>query len=157
MIKSIKSIYVNQPNGSTVTASFSGSTRFSLFFFLTDVLCIPNFTFNLISITKLISALNYQLIFQNDKCLIQEENSLKKIGLARVQSGLYYLVDPAIPWPRFTCNNVHVNTSSSVFDTRHSRLGHVLFDIQALLHKHHPSIPCNKVVACDACHFANQK
>ena len=84
VFKSINSINVKLPNGSSVLASYSGTMHFSDDLILTDVLYIPEFTFNLISITKLTNSLSCQLIFSPNHCLIQERHSLKTIGSAEV-------------------------------------------------------------------------
>nr|KYP55088.1 hypothetical protein KK1_001293 [Cajanus cajan] len=43
--------------------------------YLTDVLYIPCFNYNLISICKLCKILSYNLIFTNTKCYLQELES----------------------------------------------------------------------------------
>nr|KYP68435.1 hypothetical protein KK1_022059 [Cajanus cajan] len=67
---SIKPIVVRLPNGQEVFATHSGLVKFSETLFLSDVLYIPSFTFNLISISKLVSSLNCILTFSSNKCLI---------------------------------------------------------------------------------------
>ena len=59
----IKPILVQLPNGSYVTANYSGRVTFSDDVFLTNVLYISDFNFNLIYLQCMISSLNCILIF----------------------------------------------------------------------------------------------
>lgn len=54
----VKPIHVKLPNGNVVLACHSGSIQLSSTFILHDVLHIPNFSYNLISVHKLASAMN---------------------------------------------------------------------------------------------------
>jgi len=87
----IKPVQINLPNGTHVFAHFSGSVQISPNFVIHDVLYIPNFKFNLLSISKLMTSLNYFLIFSNENYYIQETRSLKTIGLGKLKQGLYHL------------------------------------------------------------------
>jgi len=60
-----------------------------------NVLYIPCFTFNLLSITKLIDKLSFVLTFDSNGCHIQDKNSLKIIGYAKMQDRLYILRIPS--------------------------------------------------------------
>nr|KYP39800.1 hypothetical protein KK1_038865 [Cajanus cajan] len=66
--KFIKPIHVNLPNGNSILASISGTIHFSPFLYLTDVLYLPNFQYNLISVSKLTSVLNCTLTFSDNSC-----------------------------------------------------------------------------------------
>ena len=46
---------------------------------------------NLISVSKLCREQNCKLQFEADMCIIQEKNTLRRIGLAKEKHGLYYL------------------------------------------------------------------
>lgn len=59
----INPIIVKLPTGQHVTATHFGMVKFTESLYLVDVLYIPTFTFNLISIFKLVSFLKCQLIF----------------------------------------------------------------------------------------------
>ena len=69
MYKKVRHIYVRLPNGACVNAQYMGTIHFSLDFYLTDVLYMPKFTFNLILVTKVILVLNCQLIFHSEPYL----------------------------------------------------------------------------------------
>ncbi|KHN48800.1 hypothetical protein glysoja_030570, partial [Glycine soja] len=59
------------------------TVKFSQNFIIHDVLIVPEFKFNLLSISKLIFSLKYILIFYDFFCTIQERSTLRMIGLAR--------------------------------------------------------------------------
>lgn len=72
-------------------ARYSGTVTFSLGFTAQDVLFMAEFNMNLLSVTKLYFDLDCIVIFNNAKCLIQENRSLKMIGSIDLVEGLYYL------------------------------------------------------------------
>ena len=84
----IKPVNINLPNGSLVIAHYLGIVQFSPNLIIHNVLYVPHVHFNLISISKLISTCHYTLTFSIDSCTIQEVNSLKMIGLAKLKEGL---------------------------------------------------------------------
>ena len=56
--KMINPINVHLPNGSQLTCSYFGTIHFNNLLYLHNVLYIPEFSFNLISVTKLTKSLN---------------------------------------------------------------------------------------------------
>ena len=64
----IKHVLITLPNGNQITTNISGTVIFSPSFYLTKVLYIPTFIFNLISILKLTNTLPCNLIFSATKC-----------------------------------------------------------------------------------------
>jgi len=68
--REINPIVVRQPTGQQVIATHSRTVKFTEFLHLEDVLYLPSFNFNLISISKLVSALNCNLTFFPNSCLI---------------------------------------------------------------------------------------
>jgi len=59
----INPISIKLPNGNQVFANYSGSDFISQDHVLDNVLYIPNFTFNLLSVTKLIDNLSCVIVF----------------------------------------------------------------------------------------------
>lgn len=86
--KKIPSIIVRLPNGQQTLATHSGTMQLIDSLILTNVLSLPNFTFNLMSISKLASSLSCKLFFCADKCLIQDIANHKMIGTIDVEDGL---------------------------------------------------------------------
>nr|KYP35679.1 hypothetical protein KK1_043267 [Cajanus cajan] len=79
------------PNGNSVVAHFVGTIKLLESLSIVNVLFLPQFTFNLIYISKLCLALNCTLTFGPNYCIIQEKEHLKKIGSTDQVDGLYYL------------------------------------------------------------------
>ena len=92
-IKSPKKPRINLPNGETVNITHTGEVRLNNNMVLKEVLCVPEFKHNLLSVNKLILQNNCKVIFYNDMCVIQDCATQKIKGVGRVQDGLYLLVD----------------------------------------------------------------
>ena len=75
----IEPITIKLPNGSSVLSKYSGTVCFSPSLVIHNVLYVPNFTFNLISISKLITFFPCKLKFYNNLCEIRDLNSLKML------------------------------------------------------------------------------
>ncbi|XP_014523577.1 uncharacterized protein LOC106779879 [Vigna radiata var. radiata] len=87
----IKPITVRLPNNIVITAEHAGTVQFSKDFVIFNVLYIPNFSFNLISVQSLIKDLDCRLTFSSKGCQIRKNSTLKMIGSANSHKGLYYL------------------------------------------------------------------
>lgn len=85
----IKPVHVSLPNGNIVLVHYAGTVEFNSKFYLNHVLYSPHFLLNLISVAKLCESLTCFFHFSIDKCLIQDQQSLKMIGLAKQMDGLY--------------------------------------------------------------------
>jgi hypothetical protein len=148
--KTIVPVPVSLPNGSHVLASISGSIIISPSLTLHNVLYIPTFHVNLISVTKLASSNNCHLHFNANSCQILQNHSKEMIGTANLQRGLYVLDSDSFSH----CNSVFNNSS----DLWHLRLGHVSNVGLQAISKQFPFVSCNNNLApCDSCHFAKQK
>lgn len=154
---------INLPNGQTSLIASSGSTALCNGLMLKEVLCVPFFKHNLLSINKLIKDNNCFITFFGTFCLIQDSFTRIIKGVGRACNGLYYLLNIPIGAldPRlltalvsifesrdFTHNKItsvasvsHTVNSTSVnhelFAMWHNRLGHA--PLGKL--KHVPSIP----------------
>ena len=143
-------IHVSLPNGSHVTASISGSIALSPNLVLHNVLYIPSFHVNLISIAKLVHTNNCVVHFTNDSCKILQNQSMEVIGTTRLQRGLYVLHSS---YDQHACNSSMHNDSF----LWHLRLGHISNIGLHNVSKVFPFIPskCNNdTFPCDPCHFS---
>ena len=126
------STHINLPTGDTVNITHTGNTTLSNGLVLHDVLCVPFFKHNLLSVQKLIKSNTCEVKFLPTYCIILDSvtQTVKAVGEAK--KGLYYLVHTTNPtsWiathsakivPSPTSFNVSSNTSAS---TWHHRLGH---------------------------------
>ena len=131
------------------------------------MLCVPTFTFNLISVSKLTKSLSCCLVFLYHYCFIQDLTCWKMIGVGKLHHNLYLLQSSNI------CDSVlevsstlqlvfksFVNFVSAVSKPYlwHLRLGHVSDDKLRALHHCLPDVPSlhnNK--DCIICPIAKQK
>ena len=86
------------------------------------VLSLPQFSFNLIYVTKLTRTLNYNISLFPNYCLIQDLSTKRIIGRGRESGGLYIL-KPEV--------SMHVACSGLVISFElHRRLGHPSLSIE---------------------------
>ena len=86
---SIPPVHVTLPNGSTVIVTHAGNINFSSQFYLTNVLYSTSFRLNLMSVAKVCESLSCFFLFLPNQCIIHDSTSLKMIGMASQQDGLY--------------------------------------------------------------------
>lgn len=89
--KTIVPIHVSLPNGTHVTISISGSVAISPALTLHNVLHIPSFHVNLLSIAKLVQHNDCIVHFTNDSCRILQNHSKVMIGTTKLHISLYVL------------------------------------------------------------------
>ena len=82
---------------------------------LTSVLYVPNFPFNLISISKLTRDLHCVLTFSRNSVTLQDRRTGKTIGIRHESQGLFHLSSPL-------CSTACTSTEAPLL--LHSRLGH---------------------------------
>jgi len=87
----INPIYVKLPNGNQVISNYSICVFVNQNHVIDNVLYIPSFTFNLLSVAKLIYKLSCVLTFDSNGCHIQDNKSLRMIDYAKMQDRLYIL------------------------------------------------------------------
>ena len=159
----INPISVKLPNGNQVIANYSGSVFINQDHVLDTVLYIPNFTFNLLSVAKLIDNLSCVIVFYSNGCHIKDKISLKMIGSTEMQGRLYILRVPSyqnlqikpVKSPYIT--NIVNFTASDLETLWHFRLGHVSNKSLDVIKNKFPFVKYKKSFICDICHFTKQK
>ena len=68
----VSNSFVYLPNGEKVLVTHIGTVHLTKTLILTDVLCVPSFIFNLMSISKLNKSQYFYLIFLGSFCFIQD-------------------------------------------------------------------------------------
>ncbi|KAK2994898.1 hypothetical protein RJ640_001881 [Escallonia rubra] len=116
---------------------------------LDQVLGVPDFCFNLMSVSKLTRDLNCTLTFWQNFFVIQDLHSRRLIGVGRERNGLYYL-EPIKGGKALTARN----TISA--NTWHLRLGHLPVNRISLIPDLSVSFDCKKTSFCDVCYKAKQ-
>ena len=125
---------------------------------LTNVLCVPSFSFSLISISQLAKTILCWLIFFGNMCFIQDLAHWSAIGLGREFKGLY-LLEESLSTSR-NCffaagfvNNLVVQPS-----IQHFGLGHLSNAKSALIRYNNvPLSNTNQEIPCEICPLAKQK
>jgi hypothetical protein len=150
------SSHVNLPNGQNTLVTHIGTVQISATLVLTNVLCILSFTFNLLSVSKLLASHSCCLIFLHQHCFIQNLVSWGTIRVDDERDGLFYLLqnDPSVHVP-FVFSALSINNVSD--DIWHYRLGHLSSSRLALLHKYVPAISINPDHICTVCPLSKQK
>ena len=122
-------------NGSLATVASFEDIYITPTFILKNVLHVPKLSANLVSIQKLTHDLKCYAIFFPSYCVLQEQGSGRRIGLAKERSGLYHLESS-----QKTSNNLSLSfLSSSNKDTiwlYHLRLGHPSFRVLMVMFPH---------------------
>ena len=148
---SLFSTFQSQPSPSTATLA-DGSNAFVLrsstivptqSIPLTSVLSLPNFSFNLMSISKLTRELNCYISFFLDFCLFRDLMTKHIISRGR-ESGSLYILDLSVLRP-IACSGV-----TTPFET-HCGLGHLLLP---LLKKLCPQFSSLLSLDCESCQFS---
>ena len=83
--------FVNLPNDETTLVTHVGTVKVYKTLILTNVLCVPSFGFNLLSVSQLAKTTLCCLIFFGTMCFIQDLAHWSTIGLGREFKGLYLL------------------------------------------------------------------
>ncbi|GFZ20884.1 hypothetical protein Acr_29g0000460 [Actinidia rufa] len=158
-------------NGSSIPIRSQGDACLSSDITLSSVYYVPNFAYNLLSVSRLAKDLNCAVVFLPSRCLLQDLTSKKIFGRGYERDGLYYFGDP-LP-SSASSSSLHVfsppmlessvlspsGLKSSVFsfqtlDLWHARLGHANFQYLCWLF---PSFnkACQKFnFQCDVCELS---
>jgi len=149
--------FVKLPNGQLAKVTHIGTVQLSVHLVLTNVLCIPSFSFNLISASKLTKNSQCCLIFLDKFCFIQSMSTWLTIGLGKERAGLFYLQhnsDSSLPHgSSFSATSIKAAST----DVWHYRLGHPSQSRLALLHTLLPVSCSNSNNICAVCPLAKQR
>ena len=164
-ITDIVSKSVRLPNGHFASVTHVGTIKISDSLILHNVLCIPSFSFNLLSVSKLLKTLHCCVIFLSQFCFIQHLSSWKTIGVGKEVGGLYHLLQnpvSALPQDSFSDKSAKFMSNSSFCmnfvknNIWHYRLGHpAAFPLQILSHVI-PQISQESNKDCSICPLAKQ-
>ncbi|GJZ75381.1 cysteine-rich receptor-like protein kinase 8 [Tanacetum coccineum] len=125
-------ILVKLSNGQTVLVTTIGSIIINANITLHNVFYILSFTYNIISVSKLLHCTSISLILTTSYCIFQDQN--KRIAHDTLCDGLYFISPP----PSSLSYQSTILQTSSTPSTWHSRLGHssltVLKKIKSLAH-----------------------
>jgi hypothetical protein len=124
LLTSITSLVIKKvrlPNGNSAVVTHIGIVRISVNLILTNVLCVPSFSFNLISVSKLVKFFKCYFIFLSEFCFIQQVSGWKMIGLGKEIGGLDHLLlhnlDDLSPSSVLAMNYVSITPASHIGST----------------------------------------
>lgn len=107
-VKTKQNRKVHLPNGDVTLVTHSGSCTLTETGELHDVLFVPEFHYNLLSISKVTKELNCFVSFYIGFCLFQDLSTGKLKGIGKEDDGLYFLVQQQ----SFSNSRVHDNVKS---------------------------------------------
>ncbi|CAM8916639.1 unnamed protein product [Rhodiola kirilowii] len=148
-----KKCHISLPDGNAIVVSSAGTYELRPGLVLHDVMFASEFKYNLLSVSKLVKDTAYSVIFNKDRCLIQDSARRTVLEIGKVAGGLFQVEDQSY--------NKKVNSavSSKVSaQTWHHRLGHMSFErMHTFLPKYIPSLPVKtKGIYCGICPLAKQ-
>lgn len=112
---------VHLPNGSHIDTLSIGFVQVNPYLYINNVLRIPSFQVNLLSVSKLTCDLNYIITFHSNFCILQNLSTMKMIGLEKEHNGLYYLSKHITIKPP---SEIWANAIFTIPDLWHYCLGH---------------------------------
>ncbi|KAL5767159.1 hypothetical protein ACOSQ2_013942 [Xanthoceras sorbifolium] len=148
------------PSGEKANIVARGSLPLNSVYYLNNVLCVPTFKVDLMSVSRLTRGLNCSITFFPYWCVLQDLATRRMIGLGKQRDGLYYLValatkksmpNSSSPTHRPTCN---LTISST--DLWHNRLGHVSPPRLGFIAKKFLNFSVESNNACPICPLAKQ-
>ena len=159
---------ISLPDGTMKTVKHIGNVKLSSYLVLTNVLYIPEFRFNLLSIPKLVIQQNISVIFNRDECFFQDPLTNQTRILSNKEDGLYRyshssssssVADCTAVISSFnkTSNHVNRDVRAPALAVAHARLGHV--SIHSMKHLSNCSFSGNeqKSFSCETCILAKHQ
>jgi Zn-finger protein len=159
----ITPMVIKLPNGNHVTTKCAGTINFSPEFSITNVLYVPSFSVNLISVYQLCHNAQYSLEFTDTGCFIHEQKSLRMIGSGESKDGLYYYsaqTNKQCITSNHSFSQPFVSANNTTLPDNvlwHFRLGHLSHSRLALLQSKFPFIVSDSHAVCDICHYAKHR
>ncbi|XP_025983417.1 uncharacterized protein LOC114385294 [Glycine soja] len=153
----INPITVKLPNGHLVYATHLGTVQLSTFITLIDVLYVPSFTFNLISISKLVFSTNCKLIYSSNICILQDTNTKVRIGTTNVSRDLYQFTPEASKSHTICSTITHPKCKVLPINLWHFRMDHPSLERLQAMQSYYRFLNNNKNFICNTCHYAKHK
>jgi len=145
-LKPISPISIQLPNQNSIIAKFS-STIVLGNLILHNLLFVPKFSIQLISIPKFLNSTNCLMVFSQNTCLIVQTDTFQTIGAARKHQGLFYLLDSSQDKRNLSISNTNISLPHSTLINNvtpcnlwHMKLGHPFDKILQFLISDHSDI-----------------
>jgi hypothetical protein len=154
---------VTMPSGEQAPITSTGTLPLNSVISLKNVLGVPSFKVNLMSISQVTRGLNCSVTFFPYWCILQDLATKTTIGLGKQRGRLYYLVALAspTPTPKFQSSAAiatksfcsHVISSTELW---HRRLGHLSSSRLNFMANNLLNFPFKLHDACDICALSKQ-
>lgn len=138
------------PDGRKVQITHIGNVIMDNDIILADVLYVPDFHFNLISVKKLCKDLACKLVFIHDKCYVQNPSMKNQMHVGSLHQGLYHteLKDKD--------DQILCCTAIEEAQLWHLRMGHIPFSQLKLVQTQCDGKSYYEKFVCQICHAARQ-
>ncbi|XP_074284164.1 uncharacterized protein LOC141608718 [Silene latifolia] len=132
-----KPVYVGLPDGSVKVVHKTGTARINDRIILHNVLFVPDFRQNLLSMGKLIATAGLLVLFLDSDCIFQDPTSKEIVALAKRTGDLYKIRSNSACFTRINCSSankeIYVNSNNILGQSQnvsllHARLGHSFLD-----------------------------
>ena len=155
---------VAMPSGEQAPITSIGNLPLNSAATLKNVLGVPSFKVDLMSVSRVTKDLNCSVTFFPHWCILQDLTTRTTIGLGEQRDGLYYLVALASEKPKTqtpsaaatSCRSPSSQVTSSTA-LWHRRLGHLSSSRLDFMAKHLLNFPFQSNNACDVCALAKQR
>lgn len=121
---------ISLPNGNIISILAVGTVPISDYITLENDLYVPNFNYNLLSVSKLAFQRNCVIQFTHDTCCLQSSFLKKPLFLDKAQKGLYLTHDQIVSTPFIAstdASGVSVSSCNLYALSWHAKLGHLPF------------------------------
>nr|KYP41111.1 Retrovirus-related Pol polyprotein from transposon TNT 1-94 [Cajanus cajan] len=143
---------VSLPNSTKVNVEGIGSIKINDDIFLHNVLYIPMFRFNLLSLLTLINNNPFRFTMESNSFLLQDLKTLRTIGTTKQQQGLL-----VFEFPKRNFNSDCISNCNSVtYETWHKRLGHIPISVYKLIANKIKLSSIDSTYHCSTCNIAKQ-
>ncbi|KAJ0435793.1 putative RNA-directed DNA polymerase [Helianthus annuus] len=140
---------VGHPNGTSAKVTKIGNLKLENNIVLYDILVVPDYCVNLLSVHRLAKDNKLQVLFNEDNCYVQDLKSKKVMVTGSQSDGLYFFEKDGHTVKM--CFN-----STTNINLWHTRLGHPSDNVLNVL-KHTLNIETSKETQlCEVCHKAKQ-
>ncbi|CAM8993843.1 unnamed protein product [Rhodiola kirilowii] len=158
-IHELKEIHrVTLPNGECFEIKSKGDCHLQNGIVLYNVLLVPEFQVNLISVYRLVSDSNFKVLFTDRNCIIQDHRERIILETGSPVGALYSTKQLKTAYNGDSANSLEVQPQIQEMEKWHNRLGHAPMDIVTqLLRNKIPSIHCKNLrYQCTICPLAKQ-
>nr|KYP37322.1 Retrovirus-related Pol polyprotein from transposon TNT 1-94 [Cajanus cajan] len=149
---SLSDSYVMLPNSTKVKIVGIGSIHLNHDIHLHNVLFIPSFRFNLLSLLKLINENQFQFTMQSNSFVLQDLTTMRRIGTAKQDQGLLFF---DFPMSNFSLNTTDYCNLVS-YDIWHKRLGHIPINVYNLIASKTVLSSADPHFHCSTCQLSKQ-